>query len=116
MNVENIQTYLKECFEKDGIKKEDIIKKNTEDVKESFIEYINQLCFDTNFYEYSKDFFIKDDDEELEDIRKEMEFENISKEEIQELELVYDWFFMDRVRFFLKEDINFFLDLIDKTI
>ena len=112
MNVENIQSYLKECFEKDGIKKEDIIKKNTEDVKESFIEYINQLCFYTNFYEYSKDIFIKDDDEELEDIKKEMEFENIPKEDLQELEIVYDWFFIDRIRFFLKKDIYFFLNLL----
>jgi len=112
MNIENVQSYLKECFYEDGIEKKDIIKKDTEDVKESFIEYINRLCIDVNFYDYSKDMFIKDDDEELEDIRKEMEFENISTQEIQELELVYDWYFMDRVRFFLKEDFNFFLDLV----
>lgn len=112
MNIENVQSYLKECFDEDGIEKEDIIKKDTEDVKDSFIEYINRLCIDINFYEYSKNFFIKDDDEEIEDIRKEMEFENISTQEIQELELVYDWYFMDRVRFFLKEDLNFFLDLL----
>ena len=112
MNIENVQSYLKECFYEDGIEKKDIIKKDTEDVKESFIEYINRLCIDVHFYEYSKNFFIKDDDEEIEDIRKEMEFENISQEEIQELELVYDWYFMDRVRFFLKEDFNFFLDLV----
>ena len=112
MNVENIQSYLKECFFEDGIEKKDIIKDETEDVRDDFKKYINQICSTVDFYEYSREIHLKDDDESIDDIKKEMEFENISEEEIKDLNIVYDWFFIDRIRFFLKEDLNFFLDLV----
>ena len=57
----------------------------------------------------------KDDDEELEDIRKEIKYDSISikKEDLDELDIVYDWYLNDRIQFFLREDLNFFLDLVD---
>ena len=113
MNVENIQSYLKQSFFEDEIQKEDILKKNTEELKESFTQYIHQLCISVYFFEYCKNIILKGDDENIEDIKKEMEYENISVEERNELDIVYDWFFIDRVNFFLKEDINFFIDLVE---
>lgn len=113
MNVENIQSYLKQSFFEDEIQKEDILKKNTEELKESFTQYIHQLCISVDFFEYCKNIILKGDDENIEDIKKEMEYENISVEERNELDIVYDWFFIDRVNFFLKEDINFFIDLVE---
>lgn len=127
MNIENIQSLLKESFKKDGIKKENIyisVKKSINsfneeeydfELNEQFKEYINDLCNRTFFYQYSKNFRIKDDDEDIDDIKKEIEYdnENISKEELDELDIIYDWYLNDRINFFLKEDINFFLDILD---
>lgn len=127
MNIENIQSLLRESFKEDGIQKEDIftsLKKTKNEfhdeeydyeVSENFKEYIYDLCSRTFFYEYSQNMIEKDDDEELEDIKKEIEYDTISiqKEDIDELDIIYDWYLNDRVQFFLKEDINFFLDLIN---
>lgn len=113
MNVENIQSYLNECFRNDGIEKDDIICKETDNIKKSFVDYVEKICLNVDFYDYSKDIYIKDDDESIDDIKKEMTFENIGRDDIQDLNFVYDWFFTDRIRFFLKEDFNFFLDLVE---
>ena len=127
MNIENIQSLLRESFKEDGIQKEDIftsLKKTKNEfhdeeydyeVSDSFKEYIYDLCSRTFFYDYSQNMIEKDDDEELEDIKKEIKYETISiqREDIDELDIIYDWYLNDRVQFFLKEDVNFFLDLID---
>lgn len=127
MNIDNIQSLLRESFKEDGIKKEDIYtsikKKKNEyheeefdyEVSEKFKSYLYDLCNRTFFYEYSKDKMIKDDDEELDDIKKEIEYDNsnLLYEDSDELDIIYDWYFNDRIQFFLKEDIHFFLDLLD---
>lgn len=128
MNIDNIKSFLKESFIEDGIQKNDIysyIKKSINsfheeeydyEVKKEFEDYINSLCNRSFFYEYSKNLNIKDDDEDIDDIRKEIEYENIIQDDlddIDELNLVYDWYLNDRIKFFLKEDINFFLDILD---
>ena len=128
MNIDNIKSFLKESFIEDGIQKNDIysyIKKSINsfheeeydyEVKKEFEDYINSLCNRSFFYEYSKNLNIKDDDEDIDDIRKEIEYENIIQDDlddIDELNLVYDWYLNDRINFFLKEDINFFLDILD---
>ena len=90
MNIENIQSLLRESFKEDGIQKEDIftsLKKTKNEfhdeeydyeVSENFKEYIYDLCSRTFFYEYSQNMIEKDDDEELEDIKKEIEYDTIS--------------------------------------
>ena len=127
MNIENIQSLLRESFKEDGIRKEDIfisLKKTTNEfhdeeydyeVSNNFKEYIYDLCTRTFFYDYSQNMIKKDDDEELEDIRKEIKYDSISiqKEDLDELDIVYDWYLNDRIQFFLREDLNFFLDLVD---
>lgn len=127
MNIENIQSLLRESFKEDGIQKEDIfisLKKTKNEfhdeeydyeVSDNFKEYIYDLCTRTFFYDYSQNMIEKDDDEELEDIKKEIKYDTMSiqREDIDELDIIYDWYLNDRVQFFLNEDINFFLDLLD---
>jgi len=127
MNIENIQSLLRESFKEDGIQKEDIfisLKKTKNEfhdeeydyeVSDNFKAYIYDLCSRTFFYDYSQNMIEKDDDEELENIKKEIKYDTISiqREDIDELDIIYDWYLNDRVQFFLKEDVNFFLDLID---
>lgn len=125
MNIENIKSFLKDSFLEDRIEKNDIftsIKKSINilheeeydyEVNKEFKDYINNLCNRSFFYEYSKNLNIKDDDEDIDDIKKEIEYENIIQDDLDELNLVYDWYLNDRINFFLKEDINFFLDILD---
>ena len=130
MNIENIQSLLRESFKEDGIQKEDIftsLKKTKNEfheeeydyeVSDNFKAYIYDLCSRTFFYDYSQNMIEKDDDEELEDIKKEIRYDTLSiqKEDIDELDIVYDWYLNDRVQFFLKENVNFFLDLLDDIL
>lgn len=126
MNEYNIKHYFKLHFEDDGITREYMYTTSFEDTDfyenpiicynttDDFINYMNDICENANFFRYCR-YHRKLDNSNFEEIVKEIECneKDYNEKDLYRKEYVYNWYFKNRVKFFLSKQFDFFLKIVD---
>lgn len=129
MNYENIEKYIKESFLSDGIKRQDVYTKMDEvvdfhnekyaefDVKDDFHEYIYSLCTDGGFFDFCQHQTEKSTGETIESIQEEIisSGDPYEDEDLDNIDFIYDWYLMDRLRSCFSGGFDFFVDILDEV-
>jgi hypothetical protein len=125
MNHHNIKQYLKECFKQDFILEEQMYTDRFEDTDfyenpiicydttDFFMEYIQSICENVNFYRYCR-LLRRTDSSNFHEIVREIECNevNYNERDLKDKNYVYNWFFRNRVQFFLSKQFDFLLNIV----
>lgn len=126
MELENIKILYKYFFKKNKITRDHVynsfeIKSNIVeyDLKDSFVEYIEKIRDKFCFYKFCLQILKKDkinQPEREKCIIQEIRNSNTKCDEndLEECEFIYNWYLEDRVEYLLCNNLDYFLDIIDK--
>ena len=112
----------------DGIKREDVYtewrkvvdfhnEKYAEfSVKEDFYEYIYSLCADGGFYDFCRRQTENCTGETIESIQEDIinSDDPYEDEDLDNMDFIYDWYLMDRMRFTFNGGFNFFSEILNE--
>jgi hypothetical protein len=126
MNKSNVIHFFSTQFKKDSIQKDSIYYDSEElehniqyFIKDSFIEYLENLLESSDFYSFCQEHLQKKNicnhDRFLQivsEIRNDENTTDYDENDLEDCDFVFNWYLKNRTFYILYEDIDIFLDLV----